>query len=76
MEKQIHETDRHTPVVREVDVVVAGAGPAGLAAAICAARNGMDTLLIERNSFLGGVATAVLMAVFITPRLTLFGYPI
>jgi glycine/D-amino acid oxidase-like deaminating enzyme len=72
--KHVHETDRHIPVVREVDVAVAGGGPAGIAAAVSAARNGMDVLLIERNSFLGGVATAVLMAVFIIPLEKLSGF--
>ncbi len=44
----------------EVDVVVAGAGSAGMVAAIAAARNGASTLIVERGGFLGGVSTAVL----------------
>ena len=44
----------------DVDVVVAGAGSAGMVAAIASARNGTSTLLIERGGFLGGVSTAVL----------------
>lgn len=44
----------------EVDVVVAGAGSAGMVAAIAAARNGARTLLVERGGFLGGISTAVL----------------
>lgn len=40
------------------DVVVAGGGPAGLGAAIAAARSGMKTLLIEDNCCLGGISTA------------------
>lgn len=39
------------------DVIVAGGGPAGLAAAIGAARNGARTLLIEREGYLGGMAS-------------------
>ncbi|MBE6633912.1 MAG: FAD-dependent oxidoreductase [Ruminococcaceae bacterium] len=39
-------------------VLVAGAGLGGIAAAIAAARAGADTLLIERNGYPGGVATA------------------
>lgn len=44
----------------QADVVVAGAGSAGMVAAIAAARNGARTLLIERGGFLGGISTAVL----------------
>ena len=40
------------------DVVVLGGGSAGVAAAVAAARKGLQVILIERNSFLGGKATA------------------
>lgn len=36
------------------DVVIAGAGPAGLAAAISAAQTGMNVMLVEHNHHLGG----------------------
>ena len=39
------------------DLVVAGGGLSGVAAAVAAARLGLDVLLIERMSFLGGMAT-------------------
>ncbi len=39
----------------DVDVLVAGGGPAGLGAALGAARLGAKTLLVERMAFLGGV---------------------
>ncbi len=39
------------------DVVVIGAGPGGLAAALQAARNGAKTLLVDRNGYLGGNLT-------------------
>lgn len=43
--------------VKEYDVIVVGGGPSGCAAAIAAAREGADTLLIETGSALGGMAT-------------------
>ncbi|AJY75611.1 FAD-dependent oxidoreductase [Paenibacillus beijingensis] len=43
------------------DVVVAGGGPSGIAAAIAAAREGAKTLLIERYGFLGGAGTAMMV---------------
>ena len=54
----IMEPARQVPVAADVDVLVAGGGPAGLAAAVTAAREGASTLLVERHSFLGGAATA------------------
>jgi len=40
--------------IKEFDVVVIGAGPGGLAAALSAARNGARVLLVEKNGYLGG----------------------
>jgi ribulose 1,5-bisphosphate synthetase/thiazole synthase len=40
----------------EVDVLVVGGGPAGIGAALGAARKGANTLLVENHSFFGGVA--------------------
>lgn len=54
----ISEAAKAIPVRAEVDVVVAGGGLGGVSAAVAAARAGAKTLLIERNGFFGGVATA------------------
>jgi flavin-dependent dehydrogenase len=42
----------------ETDVIVAGGGASGLAAAVTAAQNGIKTILIERYGFFGGMAVA------------------
>ena len=54
----IDEPPRRTPLMAETDVLVVGGGPAGIAAAVCAARHGARTLLVERYGFLGGMGTA------------------
>ncbi len=59
---RLREPSRDVPVVAEVDVLVAGGGPAGFAAAVAAARQGAKTLLVERYGFLGGLATAGMVA--------------
>jgi len=43
---------------RKYDVVVVGGGMAGISAAICAARAGAKTLLVERHPYVGGAFTA------------------
>jgi hypothetical protein len=53
----ITEAARETPVVAETDVLVVGGGPAGLCAAIAAARSGARVILTERYPHLGGLAS-------------------
>lgn len=50
------------PVQAQYDVVVCGGGPSGYVAAIAAARMGVKTALVEQLGFLGGLATAGLVA--------------
>jgi hypothetical protein len=56
--QKITEPSRETPVYGEYEVVVLGGGPAGMAAAVAAARSGRATILVERYGFLGGMGTA------------------
>lgn len=55
------EPAREIPVVEETDVLVAGAGPAGVMAAIAAARAGAAVRLIEAHGALGGIWTTGLL---------------
>jgi hypothetical protein len=48
------ETNELSPIESEYDVIVAGAGPAGFASAITAARAGLKTLLFSNASAIGG----------------------
>ena len=57
MDNLIYEEKRAIPVAAETDVVVIGAGVAGISAAVAAARNGMRVTLIEKSCILGGLAT-------------------
>ncbi len=55
---RVEVPSRDVPLIGKADVVVAGAGPSGLACALTAARNGLSVILIERYGFFGGLATA------------------
>ena len=48
----------------EYDVIVAGSGPAGIASAIMAGRQGMKTLIVESLGRLGGISTSGMMSHF------------
>ena len=52
------------PLLGEFDVAVFGAGPAGVGAAISAARSGKRTILVERYNFPGGVGAWGSMGIF------------
>ncbi|MDR0426668.1 MAG: FAD-dependent oxidoreductase [Clostridiales bacterium] len=48
---------KNAPISGAWDVIVCGAGPSGIAAAVCAARLGQKTLLLERYGAVGGCLT-------------------
>jgi ribulose 1,5-bisphosphate synthetase/thiazole synthase len=54
----VEEPARQVPLYGGYEVAVLGGGPAGIAAAVAAARAGRRTLLVERYGFLGGMGTA------------------
>ena len=54
-----------TPITHECDVLVAGGGVAGIAAALAAARQGSKVILLEKQFMLGGLATAGLVTIYL-----------
>ena len=52
------------PITATPDVLVCGAGLAGIGAAVAAARLGANTLVVERNGFAGGFFTAIMGSAF------------
>lgn len=59
--RRIEEAARSVPVLAETDVLVVGGGPGGLAAALAAAREGVETMLVERHGCFGGVITEAMI---------------
>jgi len=59
--KHTEEIARRIPVMAETDVLVVGSGPGGLAAALAAAREGVDTILVERYGCFGGNITQAMV---------------
>ena len=56
------EENNRIPVIADVDVLVCGAGPAGIGAALRAAREGVSVLVVESQGCLGGISTAGMMS--------------
>ena len=57
-------TKGNFPLLAESDIVMSGGGPAGVAAALAAARRGYRVLLLEQTGTLGGLATSGLVPTF------------
>jgi hypothetical protein len=57
---------RQVPVRHEVDICVIGGGPAGVAAAVTAARQGATVFLADAQAYFGGMGTAGLVPAFMT----------
>jgi succinate dehydrogenase/fumarate reductase flavoprotein subunit len=62
----VEEPARRTPVRHDADVLVVGGGSAGVSAAVAAAREGADVMLVERYGSLGGLATGGLIVLLLT----------
>jgi hypothetical protein len=65
MAETIIERERAVPVELSCDVLVAGGGIAGIAAAVAAARGGKKVILLEREYALGGMATLGLVTIYL-----------
>ena len=59
----VSEPGRTVPVAARADVVVVGGGPAGMCAAVAAARQGASVCLVERYPYLGGLASGGMVLV-------------
>lgn len=57
-EEKTYTLQRSIPLEEGYDFVVSGGGPAGVAAAVCAARLGAKVLLAEATGWLGGMGTS------------------
>jgi hypothetical protein len=62
---KIIEPGRELEVTAECEVLVAGGGIAGIAAALAAARTGAKVLLVEKEWLLGGLATLGLVTIYL-----------
>lgn len=62
----VSEPARETPIVARVEVLVVGAGAGGYPAAIRAARNGAEVMVIERNTVVGGTGPMAFVTEFLS----------
>ena len=59
------EFKKDLPIAKSFDVIVCGGGVSGVSAALSAAERGKSTLLIEKSTILGGLATLGLINLFV-----------
>ena len=62
MKKLSYNDVKDIPCFGDVDVLVCGGGPAGIGAALRAAREGVSTMIVDMCGCLGGIATAGMMS--------------
>ena len=63
LDLRVRSEEIAAPVVNRSQVLVVGGGPAGVAAAVTAARSGASVTLLERYSYLGGLASGGMVLV-------------
>jgi hypothetical protein len=63
MAEYVSEPAGQVPVVAQSDLIVVGGGPAGTAAALAGARNGLSVTVLERYPYLGGLASGGMVLV-------------
>lgn len=61
---KVHRDTKEIPVKAKVDVLVCGGGPAGIGAALGAAKGEASVMVVEKNNCLGGLATSGLVTTF------------
>ena len=63
--RELYRHEESMPVITDYDVLVLGAGIAGISAAVAAARSGSRVLLVEKLCNMGGLATGGLISYFL-----------